>query len=242
MTAAEEREVHADAWQILPWLANGRLSAGERDRLEEHVRQCACCAQELALQRRLCEALTEPDRVTYAPGPSFRKLLERIDGPASHKDARPVRLSGARVSASARSVSLWRPPGLAWAASFLVVFGIGSLGVVYHWSQPSYRTHTDATTATPNVLHVAFDRSLTIGEVEEMLGTNGARVVEGPGNTGIFGVTSVGIVAGQTSAASVSRQMRVLAARLRSDTRVRWVEPTSDDDPKVERVPPPKGP
>ncbi|HKF97880.1 MAG TPA: zf-HC2 domain-containing protein [Steroidobacteraceae bacterium] len=36
---------------MLPWLANGRLSGPERTRIEEHVRECAQCAQEVALQR-----------------------------------------------------------------------------------------------------------------------------------------------------------------------------------------------
>src|ERR1700746_2934330 len=85
---------HSDAWLQLPWLANGRLAGTERVRVEEHVRGCAqctreaaaeqrvCarCAREVALQQRLCEVLTEPERVTYAPGPSFRKLMDRIDG------------------------------------------------------------------------------------------------------------------------------------------------------------------
>ena len=68
---------HSDAWLMLPWLANGRLSGAERARIEEHVRECAQCAREVALQRQLCEVLTEPERVTYAPGPSFRKLMAR---------------------------------------------------------------------------------------------------------------------------------------------------------------------
>ena len=71
---------HEEAWLLLPWLANGRLSQAQRAMVEEHVRLCPACTQELASQRLICRALAEPDRVTYAPGPSFRKLLDRIDG------------------------------------------------------------------------------------------------------------------------------------------------------------------
>ena len=42
------------------------------------------------------------------------------------------------------------------------------------------------------MLHIAFERSLTVGEVEELLRSSGARIVEGPGTTGIFGVAPVG--------------------------------------------------
>ena len=80
MIAFDDSARHEEAWLSLPWLANGRLSQAERDKIEPHVRVCAACREELAFQRLLCNALTEPDRVTYAPGPSFRKLMERIDG------------------------------------------------------------------------------------------------------------------------------------------------------------------
>jgi len=36
---------HADAWLMLPWLANGRLSGAERVRVEEHVHGCVQCTR-----------------------------------------------------------------------------------------------------------------------------------------------------------------------------------------------------
>jgi len=163
---------------MLPWLANGRLSGAERLRVEEHLRGCALCTREVALQRRLCDVLTEPERVTYAPGPSFRKLMDRIDGrePATpgFAEARPTRLR----SFAARRGSAWQPPGLAWAASFLLLVGfVGLAATTYRWSQPRYSTYTS--------------------------------------------------VPASASAADASPELRALAARLRPDTRVRWVEPIS---------------
>jgi hypothetical protein len=215
--------LHEECWLLLPWLANGRLTASDRARAEEHVRECQACARELASQRLICAALAEPDRVSYAPGPSLRKLLERIDGTAGRpRAARPVKR--ARSFPPARSA--WRPPGLAWAASVVLVVGLTGLGgAAYHWSQPLYVTHTTAAAVDPDVLHIAFDRSLTIGEVEEVLRGAGARVVEGPGTTGIFGVTPVAPSHRAGAKGVVSPQMRALAARLRADARVRWVEP-----------------
>jgi len=97
---------HQDAWLSLPWLANGRLSGAERLRVEEHLRGCALCTREVALQRRLCDVLPEPERVTYAPAPSFRKLMHRIDGltPATPAEtARPHSLRTASLMARAMS-------------------------------------------------------------------------------------------------------------------------------------------
>jgi hypothetical protein len=214
---------HQDAWLSLPWLANGRLSGAERMRIEEHVRGCALCTREVAVQRRLCDVLTEPERVTYAPGPSFRKLVERIDGRAPVTPAEP-RAARLRWFAARRS-SLWRPPGLAWAASFLVLVGfVGLAATTYRWSQPRYGTYTSAAQTSSTVLHIAFVRSLSIDEVSDALRSAGARVIEGPDATGIFGVTPV---AAAPNAGDASAGLSALAGRLRADTRVRWVEPVS---------------
>lgn len=214
---------HEESWLLLPWLANGRLSQAERSRVEEHVRACASCAQELALQRQMCEALTEPERVTYAPGPSFRKLMQRIDAarpaPARIEERRPARARGLPSYA----LAAWRPPGVAFAASFVATIGL-ALAVVtaYQWSRPAYGTLSDVRSAPAGVLHIAFERSLPVGEVEEALRAAGARVVEGPGASGIFGVSPAGVTRPD------AQEMRELARRLRSDTRVRWVEPLAD--------------
>jgi hypothetical protein len=229
MIASDDSTRHEEAWLSLPWLANGRLSQEARDKLEPHVRVCAACREELAFQRLLCNVLTEPDRVTYAPGPSFRKLMDRIDGTAP-----PAREIREHVKAPATPMrrridshlSLWRPPGLAWAATFILAIGLGGVATtVYRSSQPLYKTHTDAKYVARNVLHISFDRAVTVGEAEEVLRTSGARVVEGPDSSGIFGITPV------------SEEMHVLATRLHADPRVRWVEPVPADNAPAPREP-----
>ena len=179
---------HDESWLLLPWLVNGRLHGSERALVEQHVRGCAECAQEVAEQRRWSSLLTEPERVTHAPGPSFRKLMERIDTEAASKAQAPVTAS----ARAARARASWRPPGLAWAATFVLSVGLGTFGVTaYRWSQPLYLTHTAPAAAASGVLHIAFDRSLTIGAAEELLLGAGARVVEGPDASGVFGVAPV---------------------------------------------------
>jgi hypothetical protein len=235
MIASDDSARHEEAWRSLPWLANGRLSQAERDQIEPHVRACAACREELAFQRLLCNALTEPDRVTYAPGPSFRKLMDRIDGTAAparkttERDKAPV-ASIRRQADRPISLSTWRPPGLAWAASFILAIGLGGIvTTVYRSSQPLYKTHTDVTHATVNVLHISFDRSVTVGEAETALRSSGARVVEGPDSSGIFGVTPDSLAHGTATPERVSEELRVLSARLHADPRVRWVEPIATD-------------
>ncbi|MFL6599777.1 MAG: hypothetical protein ACJ8R9_00415 [Steroidobacteraceae bacterium] len=241
MMALDERGLHDEVWLLLPWLANGRLSPAERELAQEHVGHCNECERELALQQLMCGAFSEPDRVTYAPGPSFRKLMDRINRDNSTRQDESGKASGHdRLSTGRASdqstlgrlgrVSLWRPPGLAWAASFLLLFGITAMMfTAYRWSAPVFQTATDPSASTPNVLHIALDRSLRIGEVEELLRTGGARIVAGPSNTGELGVAPVGVIAGHTTQASANKQLRALSARLRADPRVLWVEPLADE-------------
>ena len=260
MTPAERPSVHEEAWLLLPWLATGRLSESQRDKVEAHLQTCAACTAELQVQHRLHEALSAPDRVTYAPGPSFRKLLERLDDPTALADNRSAddesaegaeiiahpatiaqiagRLSGATqpdVSARSRAPrsarSLWRPPGLAWAASFILMVSLTVLAATaYRWFEPRFVTVTDRVQSVrPGVLHVAFDKGLTIGEVEDMLRVSGARVVEGPDSTGIFGIAPA-----DRSGSPADGSMVNLAARMRTDPRVRWVEPVAETTPRAE--------
>ncbi|MBS0578309.1 MAG: hypothetical protein JSR36_03495 [Proteobacteria bacterium] len=222
----QTRNDHEECWLQLPWLATGRLSPGERAAAEEHVRGCTACAAELERQRLVCAALREPERVTHAPGPSFRKLLERIDAAGAAPAPEPVPDLGAHRAARTRRLrpaAAWRPPGLAWAATFVFALGVGMLApTFYRWSQPAYSTYTRAAPAPAGVLHIAFERSLAVGDVEQLLRAAGARIVEGPDRNGIFGVAPA---EESTDAGAITPRMRALAARLGSDARVRWLQP-----------------
>lgn len=220
---------HDEAWLLLPWLANERLSGAQRAQVEEHLQACEACAHEAATQRHMVALLTAPERVTYAPGLSLRKLMERIDahGPVRERDARPApALLRPRRGAFAPT---WRPPGLAWAATFVLTVTLGLITATsYRWSQPLYSTHT-APRAPAAVLHIAFDRALPVGDVAEALRGAGARVVEGPGASGIFGVVPLAPLTPAHGADPVSPELRALAARLQADPRVRWIEPLAAD-------------
>jgi hypothetical protein len=237
-TAADTR--HDESWLLLPWLANGRLTGAQRTQVEAHVRECPACAQEAATQRRMVALLTAPERVTYASGPSLRKLLERIDAeePSTARPTAPAPRARRRGGFAAAS---WRPPGLAWAATFVLAVTLGLMSATaYRWSQPLYATYTAGARPTGEVLHIAFERTVPVGEVEEVLRSAGARVVEGPGTSGVFGVVPLATLS-RPGAGSVSPEMRALAARLHADARVRWIEPLAPAPPAADAQGPGSG-
>jgi hypothetical protein len=198
---------HEEIWLLLPWLANGRLPEAQRERAQQHVKVCSTCSAQLDLQRRLCEALSLPEHISHAPGPSLARLMSRIDRASAEPAAAALR---------ARRP----PPRLAWAASVLVTGALaGALGggLVYRGLTPAYQLRTDAPAATGGVLHIAFARDLTIAQMTDVLAAAGAQVVEGPGAGGVFAVRPVG--------ARGDASLQQLSGRLRADPRVRWIEP-----------------
>jgi hypothetical protein len=209
--------LHRECWELLPWLANGRLTGASRATAEEHVRTCAACRQELAVQRRICSTLSAPERVTYAPGPSFRKLLERIDGSPGRAERAPE-----TTRVRERRPAAWRPPALAWAASVVAILGATFWVAAERWSQPVYVTHTENHPRGAGVLHIAFAPAVSVDDASALLRAAGARVVEGPDATGVFGVA--------LTTDRPEAQLWSLATRLRADPRVRWVEPLPEPE------------
>jgi hypothetical protein len=223
-TAESALPTHEDTWLLLPWLANGQAPEALRERASQHVKVCAICRAELDLQRQLCEALSAPERISYAPGPSLAKLMRRIEtaqktgqktGQTS-PDAVPMHAARARVPAR----GWWRSPALTWAASCVLALGLVS-GLAYRGLTPAYQVRSDAPVpGNGKVLHIIFVHTLTVSQVEELLRASGAQLAEGPvGEAGVFGVRPA------YTSGNAAQQLQGLAARLRNDQRVRWVEP-----------------
>ena len=115
-------DTHAEAWSLLPWLANGRLPAAEREWLDAHVLSCAECRQELANQRALAGQMRAADAAVDAAGDeqrSFDKLWSRIEAAEAATPA--VSATGTGASAPARRGSRT----VRWLAAAVIVQGIG---------------------------------------------------------------------------------------------------------------------
>ena len=122
-------DTHAEAWALLPWLANGRLPASDREWVEAHVAQCAECRGELDAQRKVATQInrdTSPD-TAGTPGwtghgstgndeqRSFNKLWARIEASESAAPSASGTVGG--FSSRTRTVR--------WLAAAVVVQGFG---------------------------------------------------------------------------------------------------------------------
>lgn len=83
---------HRAAQEALPWMANATLDAGEEERLRAHLRDCACCRDELALLQAVRAAGPGPGSGP-APGcdpdRAWARMQQRLDQPQSAADPVP---------------------------------------------------------------------------------------------------------------------------------------------------------
>jgi anti-sigma factor RsiW len=202
-------DTHAEAWALLPWLANGRIEAADREWVEAHVATCAECRAELAAQRMVA---TQMSRDAMAPGQasdeqkSFNKLWARIEASESLSEA--ASNSGVVAGARPRATRMVR-----WLAAAVVVqaVGLGVLGmtVLRDGGQPGPEIVTVADPETrPNApaVRIVFAPEASIGTVNTLLEHQGLSIVSGPGIQGNFtAVLSPDAVASGASAESVAQ-------------------------------------
>lgn len=99
---------------------DGELPAADREGLEDHLKSCAACRQELARQRDLASKLSVRAAVTLpdALWPAIERRLAKTDAPPGRRCVRPVRM---------------RRTPLALAAALVMAVGLGLFGAA--WSE-----------------------------------------------------------------------------------------------------------
>ena len=214
---------HARASELLIWIVNGRINSIDSQWLNAHLDGCAACRGELAIQRRIRDAITREPIVEFAPQASFNRLWAQIEadsheaGPgALTAKAIPAGVAGRSGPAGRVSSRRWmRPVLVAQAAAILLLCAV----LWQRPAAPNYRTVTDAAPATqPNgpVIKAIFDERVRLADVKEILAGAGLVVATGPSEAGVY-----------TLKALDSRHPSIAAAtlaRLRADPRIRFAE------------------
>jgi putative zinc finger protein len=218
-------DTHAEAWAMLPWLANGRLSASDREWVEAHVAQCADCRGELDAQRKIATQIHRdniPRDVSPNTGSeeqrSFNKLWARIEASEAAAPAAGAVTSGP-VSRSSRTVR--------WLVAAVVVQGIGlalfGFNALQNQDSSRFVTVADAPTERLNApaVRLVFAANASMADINTLLTHQGLSIVSGPGTSGNFTAElSVDAVASGASADSV-------AAVISKDPNVTFAQPVA---------------
>jgi len=182
-------DTHAEAWALLPWLANGRIVPEDREWLEAHVQDCAECRAELASQRLVASHVSLEESASPQPAASeeqrsFNKLWARIEASESAATlATGTTGVAVPVPRSSRTVR--------WLAAAVVVqaIGLAMLGLTLNNRTPGDPfvtvSKTEPRLKAPGV-SLAFAPDTSMGTVNTLLTHQGLSLVAGPGDRGNY--------------------------------------------------------
>lgn len=176
---------HLDILVDIPWFVTGRLDAAAAARLTSHIQECGQCRAEVGAQRELHVKIRTAPALEIAPQASFAKLLTRI-AELERELPRVGNASGQSPTAPGAygltKRSVLRPLLFAQSAALIVLTLAVGFIAVEHWAAPRFATATSA--ASPQVpgtaLRVVVALGVSIGDFEQLLRKQGARVIDGP--------------------------------------------------------------
>jgi anti-sigma factor RsiW len=217
---------HDEAFELIPWLVNGRVARSEQEWLERHLGECEACRREVNAQQRLRMAIRRNEsNIEHAPHASFQKLWSQIEASAqraSLEDGVDRSTSPERpVQTDQRAAS----PPHRWmvAAAILLAVGLGlSLTLLWRADSPDrmaqYRTAAapQARSDRAGQIRVVFSPTVTVEELTRIVSETRLTIVDGPSDSGVY---TLAVQPGQDLAVADA------LARLRNDPRVRFAEP-----------------
>jgi len=173
---------HRAAQESLPWLANGTLGDGERDRLRAHLRACARCRDDLELLQALRAAGPGP-APDCDPERAWARMLPRLEAaqalsaaPSAPAAAAPARWRE-RIAANDRS---WLRRAVAAQACLIAVLAALLLRPdAQPGDEPAYRA-LGAPAAVQSGIVVMFRPETPESELRRIVRASGARLVGGP--------------------------------------------------------------
>ncbi len=205
---------HLRAWDLLPWVVNGRATAEQAQWVEAHVAGCDDCRAELAWQRSLRDAIAAPPATAAGePEAALQRLMARLDVPPEAQPAPPAPSHGPRYLTQALA-----------AAVVAQAIGLGLLSL-HLWpgtgrdASPDYQTLSEPAAAA-GTLRVLPDGAMTQADWRALLQAQGLQVVAGPNAAGAYALAPV------AGAGALPRG--VALAHLRASPGIRLAEPIGE--------------
>jgi hypothetical protein len=224
-------ELHHRAWELLPWIVNGRLVRDEEPWVARHLDECAACRREIEVQSDIRSALVGEARVEYTPRASFQKLvarMEEIDHASPHDpiSSGPPAMSAVLrrkpTVAAASRLPRWLVYTLAvqCAAVTAIAIFVG-WGATERFLAPNYQTLSarEPAVAAGGSLHVVLAPTVTVTEFESLLELMHARVLAGPSAAHVWTLA--------VPYSTDTPQFAALVHNLRSNPRIVFVEPVA---------------
>lgn len=206
---------HLHAWELLPWIVNGRASDTERRLLDVHLRDCERCRAELTFQRTLHAAMSPRE----GGGPDVERGLDHLWQHLDEAEPRP-----AATPRSTWAVPRGRMAALVYGLAAVVLLETGGLAVLGaqsggHGRPTSYQTLSEADAAAAHAtIRLVVDSAMSVSQLQTLLVPLHLQIVGGPGEMGVYSLAPI------VAPGNVVRQV----ATLRAAPGVRFVEPVNE--------------
>jgi hypothetical protein len=200
---------HHEVSALIPWYVNDTLEGHERQKVDAHVGICAACRDDLAVQRRICEAIDAQPSLDYMPVASLKRLRARLDAAqaqsASAQSDPPVKM---------HSETPWRGRMAASIAAMAIAIGVLAADRWVQFearaAQPNYRTVTSATPRPEGeVIRAVFSPTITLVELQAILDEAQLKIVSGPTEAGVYSLASNSTLMVRSSLALLRRHSTV---------------------------------
>ncbi|MGH8540924.1 MAG: zf-HC2 domain-containing protein [Stenotrophobium sp.] len=209
---------HRQAWDLIPWMINGRASDEDRRTVEKHLGACADCREEFEFQQQLHAQMNRASIADADPQAALQRLWTRID-----QGDNPV---VAETLPHGRTV---RRPGVGFltrgliAAVIVEAIALSALSTAFLMRGDAGRTAAVYQTltapvspASPATLRVVLAPAVTLRELQALLGQTRMQIVSGPSEAGVYSLAPL--------SRNATDSDRVLA-QLRADRHVLLAEP-----------------
>jgi hypothetical protein len=205
-------DTHAEAWNLLPWLATGRIQPGDREWVDAHVLGCAECRAELAAQRMVAAQMRVGGEQPAAgvaheqadEQRSFDKLWSRIEA-AETATLPSASVAAVPVARGASRTVRWLAAAVIVQGIGLALFGFNSMRSPEAGNGYKLVTSEAAVRADAPSLSIVFAPDASIDRINTLLTHQGLTLVSGPGLSGNFtAALSTDAVASGASAESVA--------------------------------------
>ncbi|UXI66515.1 zf-HC2 domain-containing protein [Tahibacter amnicola] len=223
---------HPETWELIPWVINGTADAHAKARVEAHLRHCADCRDEYALQFQLHAGMQVPQAGAPDPQPALQRLLARIE--AGSADTEPASAAPHTVVANGEPALTVTRGSRRWISGLAAAVAVQAVGLallgtalVQRDDTPDTRAgfHTLSSAAVPSAALVRFVPApgMTVSEMQSLLAEVKMHIVESSEESAIYGLAPRRDPAAPGAVATTD--VAAVVTRLRAHPQVLLAEP-----------------
>jgi len=178
---------HESLTQLLPWFLKGNLPADEHGAVEEHLKTCDACRQELDWLRELNTNISTLDQDVSLPNierslAAVLASVETLDKPRMHAGRSPL---------TEFFHAIWNPSApfarAVFVGQFAAILALAIFLLVPHGSNPTFTTLSGPQTAGGGArLTLNFAGTTTVEQMNTILADVHGHIIAGPSASGVY--------------------------------------------------------